>query len=468
MGSTDDTRDLRQSEAARTRAEILADTDHGHAGPTGYLTDFTAPAVGGLHGLRAMIEHADPAALDAVAEHWTAVSGALLAARTDFHAHTAAALEHWSGPAADGFAARAQQLHDSLTNGAAYADHASTAITSASAALRTAQRAMPKAPGEWQKISRRLTTESGDQQFTTDLHNGLNRESALTLDATQLSATEERHQQAILVMQTLEQSYTQATTTLGTAPASPIEAERVWPPPPVAVPHGQVTGSDGDAVSGPGIARPLRMSPSRTTGTREPADGFFPVQGHSEPMIRTEDAGIIGRARTDSTPRPDTTIDGILGRLGAGGSGGVDGADGASPSVAGLDGRDRFTLVTHYAPAGPPIGFDGLPFEIGPGAGTGTALGAGEYVSRPIGTAGKFAVSAAHSVSGHAVGDDSAAEPDIEATDNGVSGGLGMGGFPGARDSRAEQRKRRSRPDYLVEDPEIWVSGVAGNPPVIM
>ena len=468
MGSTDDTRDLRQSEAQRTRAEILAGTDHGHAGPTGYLTDFTAPAVGGLHGLRAMIEHADPAALDAVADHWTAVSGALLAARTDVHAHTAAALEHWSGPAADGFAARARQLQDSLSNGAAYAGNANTAITSASSALRTAQRAMPQAPSEWQKISRRLTTESGDQQFTTDLHNGLNRESALTLDATQLSATEQRHQQAILVMQTLEQSYTKATTTLGTAPAGSIEAERVWPPPPAAVPQGQVTGSDGDALSGPGMARPLRMTLSRATGTREPADSFFPVQGSSEPMSRTEDDGIIGGAGPHSTPRPDMTIDGVLGGLGAGGAGGADAADSASPSAADLDDGGRFTPVTHYALVGAPISFDSLPFELGPGAGTGGDLGAGEHVSRPFGAVGEFAVSAVHSGSGRVIGDASAVAPDIEATGKGASGGLGMGGFPGARDSRGEQRRRRSRPDYLVEDPESWVSGVAGNPPVIM
>lgn len=105
MGAIDDSRDLRQAQQQQTRADILAKTHGGHAGPTGYTTDFTAAHVGGLDGLRAMIEDADPSALTTVADHWTAVNKALLAAQADFKTHTSAALENWTGSAADGFAA---------------------------------------------------------------------------------------------------------------------------------------------------------------------------------------------------------------------------------------------------------------------------------------------------------------------------------------------------------------------------
>ncbi|MBC3844083.1 hypothetical protein GXW82_39475 [Streptacidiphilus sp. 4-A2] len=281
MGAIDDARDLQQQTTQNNRARILAETDGGHAGPTGYTTDFTASGIGGLDGLRAMVEHADPSALDTVAGHWTSVSKALSAVQTDFQTHTSAALENWTGAAADGFAARAQQLHASLGNGAQYAQNTSTGVAAASAALKTAKQNMPTAPSEWQQFSRKMTSESGDQQFEADLRNGISRSAALKLDGGQLSAMEERHQQAIVVMQTLEGEYHSAAKTIGPAPNKPVGGETVWPPPPATVKHSPVTGTDGEPVAGPNSAGPLRLAQDGTPDRGGSADGFVPGQGRT-------------------------------------------------------------------------------------------------------------------------------------------------------------------------------------------
>ncbi|QMU72393.1 hypothetical protein [Streptacidiphilus sp. P02-A3a] len=466
MGAIDDSRQLQQAREQRvqqTRADILAKTRGGHAGPTGYTTDFTAADVGGLDGLRAMIEHADPSALTAVADHWTAVNEALLAAQADFRTHTSAALEHWTGAAADGFAARAQQLHEALGNGAQYAAHAGSGVSAAATALTAAKLNMPKAPSEWQKITRKATSETGDQQFNADLRSGISRQVALDLDGGQLSATEERHQQAIVVMQTLEGEYNRAGTTIGKAPRDPVEAFSVWPPPSATITHDPVGTPDSEPVTSPGMAGAVHLTQVGAPGKGSVAYGITPGQGPGVAVGgATPGEGITGGERLPTTPGPSTTITGISGGLGSGGRADSTGERMSIPLplVAGIGGA---TGHGHFASGlslgGAAVGFSGTQGATG---GTSSFAGGFDGAAEHLG-----ASSASSRTGGGLVGNEEADQPGAEAT-TAAEEAMGMGGFPGGLSSQDRKRKRRPRPHYLVEDPENWNSGVTVNPPVIM
>jgi len=462
MGAIDDSRQLQQARAQQTRADILAKTHGGHEGPTGYTTDFTASGVGGLEGLRAMIEHADPAALDTVADHWKAVNKALLEAQTDFHTHTSAALEHWTGSAADGFAARAQQLHEALGNGAKYAEYAGSGVSAAATALTAAKKAMPTAPSEWQKISRRATSESSDQQFNTDLKSGISRQVALDLDGGQLSATEERHQQAIVVMQTLEGAYNSAGRTIGKAPGG-LGDVTVWPPPPVTVTHDPVGSPDSEPVVGPGAVGALRLAqdgpPDRAGVVYRLAPG---EGGPRTAVIGDRSEGITGGEKLPTAPGPSTTVTGISGGLGSGG--GADSAVGMTgsplPLISGVGGGpSQGRPGLGFGPGGVSVGFGGA---LG-GVGDADAFGGGFNAA-----AEDFAASSASSGTSAVTGNQEPGQsPGTETPGSAAEEAMGMGGFPGGLGSHDTKRKRRPRPHYLVEDPESWESGVTFNPPVI-
>jgi len=464
MGGVDDARQLQQAreqQAQQDRAAILAKTHGGHEGPTGYTTDFAASSMGGLDGLRAMIEHADPEALSTVAGSWTAVHKALLAAQSDFRTHTTAALENWTGTAADSFAARAQQLSDSLGNGALYADNASKGVAAAATALTTAKNTMPTAPSEWQKISRKATSEAGDQQFNADLKAGISRQVALDLDGGQLSATEERYQQAIVVMEALEGAYSASAKTIGKAPGGAMEGGTVWPPPPAKVTHDPGTGSDGQPVEGPGSAGPLNLRKDGTPGNEKSTYGLAPGQGDPGMALPggTSGEGISGGKKLPTAPGQGTTITGISGGLGSGSAGGVGDGGGAVggtiPMVAsGGDGQSRSGS-----------GFGIADVAAGFGAVGGGGAGAFGLAAR----ADDFAATSASAGSGAVTGDDeSVDQPGTDPTGGSAEDEMAMGGFPGGLGSQDRKRKRRPRPHYLMEDPENWASGVTVNPPVIM
>ncbi|MHA6765030.1 WXG100 family type VII secretion target [Streptacidiphilus sp. PAMC 29251] len=194
----------------------------GGDGPAQFKTDFAGSEGGGLLGLRAMIEHADPGTLDGISARWTAINKALLAAQTDLQSHTTAALGHWEGDAADGFATRAEQLYQALGNGAEYASNAGTGVSTAAAALRAAKQAMPSVPSKWDRFTRKVTSETSDHDFKQDLSSGMTRSQAIHQDGGELSLMEERHQQAIAVMETLETSYNGAAQMIGEAPRARI------------------------------------------------------------------------------------------------------------------------------------------------------------------------------------------------------------------------------------------------------
>jgi uncharacterized protein YukE len=463
MGGVDDARQLQQAreqQAQQDRAAILAKTHGGHEGPTGYTTDFAASSMGGLDGLRAMIEHADPEALSTVAGSWTAVHKALLAAQSDFRTHTTAALENWTGTAADSFAARAQQLSDSLGNGALYADNASKGVAAAATALTTAKNTMPTAPSEWQKISRKATSEAGDQQFNADLKAGISRQVTLDLDGGQLSATEERYQQAIVVMEALEAQYNSAAETVGKPPGD-MEDVTVWPPPPAAVAHDPVGGPDGQPVEAPGTAGPLNLRQDGTSDSGGSTYGLAPGQAGPGTVVggATTGAGITGGERQSTPSGQGTTITGISGGLGSGSAGGVGdvgGAAGGTIPMGGSGGGGQSRSGSGFGIADVAAGFGAV------GSGGAGAFG---LAAR----ADDFAATSASAGSGAVTGgDESVDQPRTGPTGGSAEDEIAMGGFPGGLGSQDRKRKRRPRPHYLMEDPESWASGVIVNPPVIM
>jgi hypothetical protein len=465
MGAIDDARQLQQSQAQQTRAEILAKTHGGHEGPTGYTTDFAASSMGGLDGLRAMIEHADPGALTTVADTWTTVHGAMLVAQSEFQTHTSAALENWTGAAADSFAARAQQLHEALGNGALYAAGASKGVAAASQALTHAQSLMPTAPSEWQKISRAVTSENGDQQFNADLKDGISRKVALDLDGGQLSATEERYQQAIVVMETLESAYNGAAKSIGKTPGRLVDDGSVWPPPPATVTPDPVTHPDGGPARGPDAGGPLSLAQDGTPGRGGSVNGLAPGQVGPGAVVGggTPGEGITGGEKLPTPPGQGTTITGISGGLGSGTGGGPGdggGALGGTIPLIGGGGGSHSRSGSGFGLADVAMGLGGVGAGGADAFGSGFAAGSDDFAATSASGA---------EVGGAVTGDaDSAGQVGTDPTGGSAEDEMGMGGFPGGLGSQEKKRKRRPRPHYLVEDPESWASGVTVNPPVIM
>jgi hypothetical protein len=337
MGGANDARALQARQAQSRRDQILAATHGGHDGPTGYSTDFAATSNGGLVGLRRMVEDADPGTLDQIAAKWTAISNALTGAQEELLAHTQAATGHWSGAAADGFAKRAGELHESLGNGAAYAGKLSFGVSFAADSLRTAKQSMPKVPGLWDRASRAVTSETNANQFNQDLASGMTRDAALKLDGSQLSLTEERRQQAIVVLQQLEGQYHAAATVIGTPVPVPVrEYKGVYPPAPPAA-HAPVSASDGAAATAPrqsvGPA-----SGSGAAGGRIPGFGTPASPGRSKAMVigtsaEPLPAGTVIDGRS-ATPGTTGTLPASAPGAGAGPAGST-GIDGGSPLLIG-------------------------------------------------------------------------------------------------------------------------------------
>ena len=410
-----------------------------------------------------MIEHADPGPLHTVAKEWATIHETLTKAQGDLQTNSATALESWKGTAADNFSTRAQQLYESLGNGAAYAQNASRGVTAAALALATAKSTMPTAPSEWQKISRKATSEQGADQFDADLKAGISRKVALDLDGGQLSAMEERHQQAIVVMQTLEASYNSAATTVGKPPGA-IEDGTMWPPPPATATHEPVTQPDGQPVDGPSAAGALKLQQDGTPGSGGSVNGLIPGQGVPGKVVGggTPSEGITGGEKLPTPPGQGTTLTGVSGGLGSGSGGGWGGGGGTVGGTIpriGNGGGGRANSGSGFGFGDVAAGFDAV------GSGGANAFGSGLAAG-----ADDFAATSATTGSGAVTGDDESAgqQPGTESTGASTEDEMAMGGLPGGLGSQDRKRKRRPRPHYLVEDPDSWASGVTVNPPVIM
>ena len=85
--------------------------------------------------MKAMLSNAKPDLVTAVATGWKGLAAQLTGIRAEFEKEVARIQEHWTGAAADGFAAKAKQVSTSIANTAKYASHTSIAMTNVGAAL---------------------------------------------------------------------------------------------------------------------------------------------------------------------------------------------------------------------------------------------------------------------------------------------------------------------------------------------
>jgi uncharacterized protein YukE len=431
--------------------------------PPRFSTDFAGDSAGGLLGLRAMIETAEPESLDTVSARWSTIHQALLAAQADLREHTSVALHHWEGEAADGFADRSSQLSEALSNGAAYAANASTGVSTAADALRLAQKTIPTVPSAWDRLNRKLDSETDDHAFTQDLTTGTSRAQALKLHGTDLSLLEERHQQAVVVMQQLEASYNTAATIIGDPPSDPVGTHGVYPPPPVTTKRSQMRGAEGvTVVTAPGAGDGLRLAHHRTSAGD--GDASTPAVDPRRPVSAMQVNDHVSGG-DGSGPRhsfgPHETGTAI---------------QWAAPGVHAADsGAGSGTPMMNAVP-GSGIGegnVGAVPFGILICTRTGHGETRAEHEGRITESGG---TSEGGVVGADKLGGSRAREGFVEEGPRGqtdgsadVGNGQGRSGIPGGAEAGKQdnRRKRRARAHYLLEEEGSWTFSQRANPPVI-
>ncbi|MEY9877231.1 uncharacterized protein YukE [Streptacidiphilus sp. MAP12-33] len=262
--------------AGRLWNDVLRANRGGHHRAGTYTTDFEA--VPTVAALRAMIDTADPAAVQAVADHWQHLHDELQDTAAQLTTHADNLLEHWTGSSADAFRVQAETLHSSLVGGAAHAASAARATEGVAHALAQARADMPADPSLLDSVVRAVTTQSTDWQFKTDAaKHGLAH--ALAADGAQLSAPEQARQQAVVVMERLGVSYNDATARLDHLPTPPAQehGHGPWPPPPPPpttahaslLGYGHLRAGAADLGAGggvPGGAQGLGAAPAQAPG----------------------------------------------------------------------------------------------------------------------------------------------------------------------------------------------------------
>ncbi|MDI5965336.1 WXG100 family type VII secretion target [Streptantibioticus silvisoli] len=433
-----------------------------------------------LPELHAMIAGANPKdfydradALSKAASHMDTLSQQLQA-----HVNSV----EWDGESGDAFRSWGQQLVNTTTDFAAYTGNVSQSLYSAGDALTTAVSGIPKPPP---------VPVVPPPILQPSLTPGLP------------GSTEFDRQEAINLMTSVSSSYTTAKTDFAAPPpvfrpmpadmvpeghvgagqvrlgegegagpespnapaASPYEAAGETPrstvhddgPDPVRTPNTSGGRTSLDSVpSGPqgdpphpppGSVRPSGDTPSGGPGTA----GLVPGAGLSPSEGVGTTAGRGSRAGTPDGEGPEPglsgrgTGSGLPGESGSRGSGAYPGEEGIVGGTTGgrfPSGTPRGGLVVGgeepAVPRGPGPG--GAPGEGGP-------AGAGEFGSGTSGAGRRAAV-----------------EGEAGPACPGVPGG-GFGGATGA--GAARRRRAGSRPDYVVEDEETWLTDGGTVPPVI-
>ncbi|RAG85804.1 hypothetical protein DN069_09865 [Streptacidiphilus pinicola] len=264
-----------------------------------------------VEALSAMIETADPAAVQGVADHWQHLHDELQETAAQLTIHAGNLLDHWNGPAADAFRRQTATLHTSLTNGAAHAANAATATGGVATALTRARADMPADPGLLGTVLRAVTSQTTDWQFKTDAaRHGLAH--ALAADGAQLSAPEQARQQAVVVMERLGVAYNDATARLNHPPKPPTTAHThgAWPSAPATAPGAVQAGLDGEGrlragtgavgagLPGAGLGPGATAAPTTTTGwVGAPPPEVSPTARASAPETRR-----TGSAETEPEP----------------------------------------------------------------------------------------------------------------------------------------------------------------------
>ncbi|SEL67060.1 WXG100 family type VII secretion target [Streptacidiphilus jiangxiensis] len=453
----------RQQAADKQWQTVLDKNKGGRTGLDGFTTDFES--AGGYKGLQQMIESASPSAIMDVARHWDNISQSLTSTANELGTHVNTMLEHWTGESADNFRASAAALQESLTNGAQYASNTHYSLGQASQALTTAKQNFPGAPSELDQIGSALGGSS-DIQFKQDAAKfGLAQ--AVKMDGGDLSAWEQVHQEAVVVMEQLGTQYNASAAQLKT-PGS-HSGSTVWPAPPEPPQHGGSVGGYGDTPTGPGHAGEAHVTPI-TGGNGGGHDTFNPGQnggGGYNPGGGGID-GVHGGQGGGTPPGPGGTLDGGPGgpKSGTGVGGGVTG----EPVIGGVTGIGSGGGRGRGGGFGGGVGGVGGLGGLG-GGGLGGGLGGGRLSGAGGIGSGGLAEGEGMTAGEGAHGMSEAEKAAIGAEGEGAGGagqgepmGMGGGGMGGGNQNK---KKRKARAGYLVEDEETWASNGASNPGVI-
>ncbi|MFI0260513.1 hypothetical protein ACH4OW_15930 [Streptomyces sp. NPDC017056] len=418
----------------------------------------------GINALRAMIEHADPDAIETSGNHWRASADRLAGEdgrggiRKAFMEAVDHATAHWEGKAADAFRREAMQVLEKIDRTYGHSRNVEQTLIGTRASgeqagvaynLRQAKKAMSKIhdPGFMDKLG----DEKGDDtQFHKDMANPkMDARMALELNRDNLSLSKERQVEAVIVMEELAANY-RARSDFSPGPTPP-PGSGDWPTPP-----SQTTPPPPVNMPTPGGTRP-RPSAVAPSASRVPGGSAVPpglrgpnVKPSTPPPVRT---GLDGLQKGVPSPAGP----GVLGRPGGGGStvGGGKTSDQPAPGIPGLPGGvlpGRGPGGTGGIKGGGRSGMPGMPG--GGSGGTGAAGRGGAQARTPGGVTGKPggpAGSAKQGGSGlhRSRGGTQGVRPDQR--------GAGMAGAPGSRGKGEDKERTGSkRPDYLVEDEETW------------
>ncbi|MET7689647.1 PPE domain-containing protein [Streptomyces sp. NPDC005483] len=425
--------------------------------------------------MKAMVQHAKPQLVSAVAEGWRGLSAQLTSIQSEFEKEVARIQEHWKGAAAERFAAKAKQVSKSIGDTAKYASHTSTAMANAGSTLSHIQpevMAMKK-PG---KISSALNSlgdgfTRSDAGLNKDLAAGKGAQDALDANDDDLSAGREAQLKMAAKMETLGASYNSQAKAMGSWQKKPYrETETDYP------------GDPGGMTPTPVVmptARSPRSPQSVSSGTARTAQ----TSGISSSKSVAPPSGVTGGAHKPTTPTGNTgvgtAIDGISGgRTGATTVGGPGMAGGGTAGGGGISSGTGFIGGAVGGAVGGGVARGGMVGRAGAGtAGMAGRAGAGGVGGVGAGGAGA-AKGAAGRVGGTARGGVVGGTPKSGAgAGRGTAGGSGLhssrgatgkgasavrkggiAGAPGSRSGRRKEDEQREgeRPDYLVEDEETW------------
>ncbi|MBA2944900.1 hypothetical protein [Streptomyces himalayensis] len=432
--------------------------------------------------MKAMVQNADPGAVEKVAEGWADLSKDLVGSggiKETFEAAVKHVLAHWEGKSADLFAERAQVIGQKITDSAKYADNTSQSLKGAAAVLADIKPkvlAMEKPSGLSSATD--FVGDLGDRDASgadNNLKDGAGSQAALDNNEGSLSAGREAQLKMAAQMEILGAAYNSRAKEMGSW-RKPVEQ-----PPPDDYP-GEPGGIPPAAVVVPTAVAP-RSPKAATSGTAR--GGQASTISQSKPVAPP--SGITGGAHKPTAPQPQvsTAIDGVSGgRTGAptvggagtvgggsagsggvgGGAGFVGGAAGAGAARGAMAGRPGAGGMAGRAGAGGTAGRGGT----GAGAAKGGAARAGGLARQSGGVVGGTPKSGASAGRGTA-GGSGLHRSRGAAGGAGASRKGGMVGVPGARTGKPKDQEGREgeRPDYLVEDEETWTPQTNAAPRVI-
>ncbi|MFE0188956.1 hypothetical protein [Streptomyces sp. NPDC059008] len=411
----------------------------------------------GLDALRAMIENANPDAIETSGNHWRASAdrlagqdgdGGIRKAFMDAVDHATA---HWEGSAAKAFRKEAGKVLEKIDRTYGHARVVERTLIGTRTAgpelgvahnLREAKKAMSKIhdPG----VVDRATDDSGDDsQFKRDMANPkMDTRMALELNRDSLSLTKERQVEAVIVMDELAANYDGHAGVLhdGVDPGGPVGD---WPKEPSSRPTPSPVNMP--VVGGTHPKPSSAQQPNRLNG----AGGGAVPEGFDGPKISRPEVPV--NTGLDSvqggTLAPPTVGGGGPGGGSTGGSHGVSGGSGGFPGgmvPSGVIGAPRGGTGAGGMRGG---GMPGAPGAAGKTGGAKGAAGRGPQARTRGGLIGK---------PGGPAGGAKQGGSGLHRSRGGMQ--AGAAGAKGKDKKGDKERTTGQRPDYLVEDEETWAS----------